>query len=140
MRQRIFTLHIAVFCLVCIFACSSPEEKKERYYLKAMEYLKQQEPQSAIIELRNAIQLDPQFADARYQLGLLYLEAGEPQKAFQELIRAADLDPDNLDANLKAAEFYLISRKREKSRELVEKILVKEPTYTEGLACLPILN
>jgi Tfp pilus assembly protein PilF len=106
-----FSHLLVMFLCLFLVACSSPEEKKERHYLKALEYIKQEDPKAAMIELRNAIQIDAKYADARYQLGLLYLEENEPQKAFSELIRAADLDHDNLDANLKAAELYLITRK-----------------------------
>ena len=136
---RLSLLLIFFFCTV-ITACSTPEEKKERHYLKALEYIKQEKPKAAILELRNAIQIDEKYADARYKLGILYLEGNEPRKAFQELIRAANLDHNNLDANIKAAELYLVSRDKEKSRELVERILEKQPDYHPGLALLANLE
>lgn len=135
---------ISIFPLIflCLFltACSSPEEKKERHYLKAMEYLKQEKPKAAILELRNAVQIDAKYADARYQLGLLYLKENDPRMAFQELVRAANLDHNNLDANLKAAELYLITRKNEESRKLVERVLEKDPNHLDGLALLANLE
>ena len=140
MRKLIIMLCISIFCVIILASCSSPEEKKERYYLKAMEYIKQNDQKSAIIELRNAIQLDAAYADARYQLGLLYLDKREPHNAFRELLRAADLDHANLDANLKAAEYYLINRKSEECRKLVERILENHPNYVDGLALLANLE
>ena len=138
--KKLLTL-LFIFVLCFVFqGCSTPEEKKERHYLKALEYIKQEKPKAAILELRNAIQIDEKYADARYQLGILYLEENEPRKAFQELIRAANLDHSNLDANLKAAELYLISRDKEKSRELVERILQNQPDYHPGLALLANLE
>ena len=140
MKKRIILFCAAVFCVSMLASCSSPEEKKERHYLKAMEYIKQDDPKAAIIELRNAIQLDAAYANARYQLGLLYLDEGEPQNAFRELLRAADLDHTNLDANLKAAEYYLITRKKDECRKLVERILEQDPNYVDGLALLANLE
>ncbi|PIE64713.1 MAG: hypothetical protein CSA26_06640 [Desulfobacterales bacterium] len=134
---------VRLFIVVFFFtltACSSPEEKKEQHYLKAMEYIEKEDIQAAIIELKNAIQVDAKYADARYQLGLLYLKEKNGKAAFNELIRAADLDHENLDANLKAAELYLITRKKEESRKLVERILIKDPHHQEALALLANLE
>ena len=140
MRNQTFSVLFILLCSSLLFSCGTPEDKKEKYYLKAVEYITQENPQAAIVELRNAIQLDAKFADARYQLGLLYLEQGDPRNALEELSRAANLDHDNLDANLKAAELYLISRQKEESRKYVERILNKDPNYSDGLILLANLE
>ncbi len=136
--MRIYIILALCFCL--LVSCSSPDEKKERHYLKAMEYVKQDKARAAILELRNAIQIDAAYANARYQLGLLYLDEGNPQNAFRELLRAADLDHTNLDANLKAAEYYLITRQKDECRKVVERILQNDPGYVDGLALLANLE
>ncbi len=137
--KSIIVIPVVFLCLL-LTGCSSPDEKKERHYLKALEYIKQEQPKAAILELRNAIQIDEKYADARYQLGLLYLEENDARNAFQELVRAANLDHNNLDANLKAAELYLITRKNDESRKLVERILEKAPNHQDGLALLANLE
>jgi tetratricopeptide (TPR) repeat protein len=134
------TLLLFLFCVGLIPACSSKEEKKEVYYQNALNYIKENKRDAAILELRSAIQIDAKYGDARYQLGLLYLEGGESQKAFAELLRAADLSPDNLDANLKVAQFYLLSRKQDESRKRIDHILVKDPNYHEALVLLANLE
>jgi len=101
-----FPLRFFVFVLIFLMvtACSSdPEKKKTDHYSKAMVYVQNHDDKAAIIELRNAIQIDPKYADARYQLGLLYLKMGDGKKAFKELQRAGSLDPGNTDARLKTA-------------------------------------
>lgn len=130
-----------IFILVVSFSgCSSPEKKKEQHYMKAMEYIKKDETSAAVLELRNAIQIDPKYAEARYQLGLLYLKQNDPRNAFAELQRTASLDPANLDAGVKVAEFLLISNKKEESRKYVEQVLQKDPTYPDALALLANLE
>ena len=104
---------LLILCASLFSACSSaPEKDKQTYYNNAMEYIKQDNKEAAILELRSAIQLDAKYGEARYQLGLLYLKEGEPKKAFDELVRAADLLPDNLDANLKVAFFLFLIRQK----------------------------
>ena len=109
--SRVVAFVVIVFFCFNFSACSDSSQKKEKHYSRALEYIKIEDEKAAVIELKNAIQLDAKFADARYQLGLLYLKAGNPKAAFGELQRAASLDPNNLDAGVKVAEFYLLSRK-----------------------------
>jgi tetratricopeptide (TPR) repeat protein len=135
-----FAAWILVIFFFTLSACSDPEQKKEKHYLRALEYVKIDDDKAAILELRNAIQLDAKFADARYQLGLLYLKAGDPKAAFGELQRAASLDPKNLDAGVKVAEFYLLSRKKEDSRKFVEQVLQQDANYLDALALLANLE
>jgi tetratricopeptide (TPR) repeat protein len=139
-NQRIVKLLLFFFCICLVPACSSKEEKKQVYYQNALNYIKEKKRDAAIIELRNAIQIDAKYGEARYQLGLLYLEAGDGQKAFGELVRAADLNPDNLDANLKVAQFYLLSQKKDESRKRVDHILAKDPNHRDALTLLANLE
>ena len=123
-----------VLTLIILSSCSTPEEKKEKHYLRALEYVKISDEKAAILELRNAIQIDAKYADARYQLGLLLLKAGDAQGAFSELQRAFSLDPNNADAGVKVAEFYLLSQSKEESRTYVQQVLQADPDYPDALA------
>ncbi len=138
MRHKIPTCLLLFLIQVFIFtSCSpNPEQTKESYYNKALEYIENDDNASAIIELRNAIQEDAKYADARYQLGLIYLEQGDPAAAFGQLQRAANLNHQNVDANLKVAEFYMLSKKNEETRKHLTRVLDKEPQNIDGLALL----
>lgn len=139
-NKRMVKLLLLFICLSLVPACSSKEEKKQVYYKNALNYIKQDKLEAAILELRSAIQLDAKYGEARYQLGLLYLKEGDPKKAFGELVRAADLNPDNLDANLKVAQLYLLSRKKDESRKRIDHILAKDPSYRDALVLLANLE
>ncbi|MFH0781455.1 MAG: tetratricopeptide repeat protein [Pseudomonadota bacterium] len=137
---RLFNTLLLGILFCTLPACLSDNKKKENHYLKALEYSKVADDKAAIIELKNAIQLDAKFADARYQLGLLYLKGGDPRAAFAELQRAASLDPKNLDAVIKVAEFHLLSRNKEECRKFTEQALSIDPEYVDGLALLANLE
>lgn len=140
MSEKTAKLLLSGLCLLLVVSCSAPEKDKQVYFEKAMEFIKQEKQEAAVLELRSAIQIDAKFAEARYQLGLLYLQEGETKKAFAELVRAGDLNPDNLDANLKVAHFYLLSRKKEEARKRIELILAKDPNYRDALVLLAHLE
>ncbi|MDC4226011.1 MAG: tetratricopeptide repeat protein [Candidatus Manganitrophus sp.] len=66
----------------------------------------------AIIEFKNVLQLDPNYVDAKYQLGLAYLKLGGPanlSNAFKLLSEAVEKKPDLVDAQIKLAGLYLAS-------------------------------
>ncbi len=129
-----------IFFSFNIAGCSDSSQKREKHYARALEYVKNDDEKAAILELRNAIQVDPMFADARYQLGLLYLKTGNPKAAFGELQRTVSLDPENLDAGVKVAEFHLLSKQIDESRKYVDQVLTVDPNYPDGLALLANLE
>ncbi|MFV0438597.1 MAG: tetratricopeptide repeat protein [Desulfopila sp.] len=110
------------------------------YYDKALDYIKQNDPNSAVIELKNAIQIDPKFADARYQLALIQLKDGKMREAFGQLKRVADLDPANTDAGVKVGEFYLMGQNSEECRKYTQQVLAHDPQNPDGLALLANLE
>lgn len=138
--RRLITSAVLILSCIVLPACQDSEEKKIKHYKRALEYIKIDDQKAAIIELRNAIQLDAKFADARYQLGLIFLDTGDPRAAFGELQRTVSLDPKNLDAGVKVAEFYLLSRDQEQSRQYVEQVLATDPNYQDALALLANLE
>lgn len=140
MSSRSLTATVLIFLLLFLSACNDAEEKKIKHYKRALEYIKLEDRSSAAIELKNAIQIDPKYSDARYQLGLIYLEDGDPRGAFGELQRTVTLDPTNLDAGVKVAEFFLLSRDHDQCRKYVEQVLAQDPEYRDGLALLANLE
>jgi Tfp pilus assembly protein PilF len=133
-------LLLPIFLLLLLAGCKDADEKKEIHFQKALVYLNDNQEREAIIELRNAIQIDPRFADARYQLGLVYLKTGEVRQAFEELQRAASLDPANLDAKIKTAEFLLLNQNKADARQHIEEVLQQSPDNKDALAMLANLE
>ena len=65
-------------------AATSPSQE---YLANAQQRLQQGDVRAAIIQLRNAVQADPENLDARLALGQLYLRIGEADSAEKELRR-----------------------------------------------------
>ncbi len=125
---------MALFFLLS--GCADDAEKKTRHYQKGMEYVAANDEKAAIIEFRNAVQIDPKYAEARYQLGLAYLKTNQAGEAFKELERAASLDLANIDAQIKTAELYFLGKKLKESREKVNAILAANKEFADAYALL----
>ncbi len=138
--SRLSLLFALLFILISLVGCSNPEKDKEAHYQKALEYINKSDNKAAIIELRNAVDIDGKLAKAHYQLALLYLKEENPEKAFKSFHRTASLNPDNYDAGIKLAEFYLISHKKDESRKYTELVLSRKPDHYDGLVLLANLE
>ncbi|MDY6825386.1 MAG: tetratricopeptide repeat protein [Thermodesulfobacteriota bacterium] len=132
------TTHFLLFGLILLMTagCADKQEKFSEHYQKGLNYTKSNEPNSAVIEFRNAVSLAPKHADARYQLGLAYLKIKEPGKALQELERAATLDPENTDAQIKTAELYFLGQKLKESRHAIDRMLAVHPDNPDAHSLL----
>ena len=87
----------------------------------------------ARLELRNAIQIDPKYADAHYLLGQVEFKKGNYQQAFGSFKKAVELAPGNLDAQAKFGKLFLMTGDKVKAQERADLVLKADAKNTEGL-------
>src|SRR5215831_10122873 len=83
-------------------ACFNPEVAKQKYLESGNRYLEQKKYADAIVQYRNAINLDGKFAAAHRKLAEAYDASGDAGNAYREYARTADLVPDDVDSMIKA--------------------------------------
>lgn len=81
-----------------LLAACADNRTPDEHLARAEDYLAEGERASAIIELKNALQKNPDLAAARLKLGTLLAEGGDPAAAEKELRRALTLGSDPLEA------------------------------------------
>ncbi len=79
---------VAARCLA-LAACSG--EKPEAMLASARDYMAKNDLKSAVIQVKNALQENPDLAEARYLLGLALLRGGDAVGAETELRKAMAL-------------------------------------------------
>lgn len=79
---------ILVLALGLLIGCA--EKTSEEHIQAAQEHIAQDNMDAAVLELKNAIQIDPNSAQARFDLGSLYLQQQQFESAEKELNRALD--------------------------------------------------
>lgn len=115
--------------LLTLAACAQdPATKKQRYLDRGVQYLAQGKHNEAIIELKNALQIDPRFVPALHALGLARLLAESRREAeavthLQALLRS---QPRHVPAALLLAS--LLAR----AQQLDQAITVLEPIVQGG--------
>ncbi len=97
LRRTIF----AAAVLALLVACASPEEKAAAYVAKAQKLYDAGEYEPAGLEARNAAQVEPKNAKARYLMALIAEQKADYKGMFGHLMVAVDADPANTEARLK---------------------------------------
>ncbi len=89
---RLRPLAAALAATALLAACGGPSEAE--LLASARTYIEQRDHNAAIIQLKAALQANPQQAEARYLLGKALLDTGKPAEAIVELRKAAELKWD----------------------------------------------
>ncbi len=126
-------LVLLVFVTVAAAGCSrDPDVAKQEHFQRGEQYFSDGKYREAIIEYRNAVQLDARFGPARYKLAEAYVHVGDAQGAFREYVRAADL-MDDAEVQLKAGNLLLLGGRYEDARARAEAVLAREPANALAL-------
>src|SRR5580704_18657716 len=109
MRNR-YLVSMVMALLIGIAGCSkNPDAAKKKYLESGMKYMEQQKYDSAIIQFRKAIQIDPKYAEAHYELAEADLKLTHNQDAFREMSQVVELDPNHYKARVALGGMYLAS-------------------------------
>jgi len=119
--------------ITLVAACSGPEEKKQKFFNKGKSLYEKGDFVKAGLEFRNAIQIDPKFADAHYMLGMVELKKKNPRKAFGALSKAVELKPNLQEAQVQLGNIYMMARQPEKALEKAETVLKLSNTNEDAL-------
>jgi len=110
MRNRYVVSVVLAVLTVALAGCSrNPEVAKKKYLESGMKYMDQQKYDAAAIQFKKAIQIDPKFAEAHYQLALADLKLNKNQEAFKEMSQVVELDPNHMKARVSVGGMYLAS-------------------------------
>ena len=102
------SLKVCVLIALALGACTQdPNVKKQQYLERGLAYHKEGKYNEAILQLKNALQIDPKFARALHAIGRAYRAKSWSVDAMRELQRAVELEPDNLEARTDLAQAYL---------------------------------
>ncbi len=128
-RSAMLRVFLIGFLIASVFTgCSrDPNVRKQKYLESGNRYRDQGKFREAAIQYSNAIQLDPRFAEAHYQLGETYLKLQDYNHAFNELSRTVDLAPDTYPAHVDLANLLIASRDLKQAQIHLDILQAKQP-------------
>lgn len=114
--------------------CGSKEEKRAKFYGKGAALFEKGDYVKAKLELKNALQIDPEYANPYHMLARIEVREGNFPKAFALYSKAVALDPELLDAQVELGGMLLNGRHTEKAMEKAEFVLSREPEHEGALS------
>jgi len=125
-RCLIFTLTLATLLLS---SCSrDPNARKQKYFQSGQHYFEKGKYREAAIEFVNAINIDPNYADAHHQLAESYLKLQKADGALQELGRTVQLQPDNYRTRIELANLLIVGHDLQQAQEQTDFLLKAQPS------------
>jgi tetratricopeptide (TPR) repeat protein len=132
---RLFTLGTVILALGVAAGCGGAHARLAAHMEKGRQYLTAQNYEKARIEFRNALQIDPRYAPAYYETGVVEERLGRQLQAAQAYQNAVDQAPqhDYLDATVALAKLLALYGSPERAQELVKTAWQKHPDDPELL-------
>jgi putative PEP-CTERM system TPR-repeat lipoprotein len=114
-------LVVPLLLVFCLFGCE--RKTKEQLLEKGIELRKAANPTGAVVLFKNALEKDPNYLEARLQLGLAYLDGGNFSQAEKELAKVLLQNPQNGEVLLHLANVHLHDKAPDQALEYVDRFL-----------------
>jgi tetratricopeptide (TPR) repeat protein len=130
MNRKSIALALVVACAV-LQGCGGADVRRARALELGHQYLAEQNYTKARIEFSNALQIEPNDADARYYVAFVAEKLGDLRVAAQGYQGALNVEATHPLALAALARLYVFSGLPEQGLELVDKGLAAHPDHVE---------
>jgi len=132
-KHILAALFVSVALLSILTGCSrDPKVRREKFLTGGERSFEKGDYQTASIQFRRAIQIDPRFAEAHYRLALTDLRLRQWQDAYRSLQKSLETDPNYVPARLELASLEFAARQTARARQDIELALAKEPSNLQA--------
>ncbi|MCD6292857.1 MAG: tetratricopeptide repeat protein, partial [Deltaproteobacteria bacterium] len=131
---RLMKISLVLGLVFLLFACSGggPKEKRAKFYNKGVALYEQGDYVKATLELKNALQVDPKFAQGYYLLGMCSFRQSEFKKAYGAFNKALELDDGLNSARVMVGRLLLMGGETDKALAAADKILAVDAANPEA--------
>jgi tetratricopeptide (TPR) repeat protein len=129
--KKLTVLATLLLMFLSSLACNrNPQKQAEAELAKARESVRTGKLSEAMVELRRAIQLNPNLAAAHLEFAKLHLERNDFQNERFEIVNVLKLEPKNYEARYLLAELELKAGTFADARADVEQLRAENPNDT----------
>ena len=126
-------LGLGVWVILGLAACTSMEGKRNKFLAQGKELYQKGDYIRARLQLVNALQIDPKFAEGYLWLGKTQLKLNNFQGAYGALSKAVELQPEQMEAQVLLGQILLMAHKPDEAQAKADLVLQKEPENPEAL-------
>src|SRR3989344_9253087 len=134
MKQKSLIVKTIVLLLavLLISGCGGAESRKAKYLTKGKAYIEEKNYDKAKIEIKNALQIDPKFAEGYYIMGTVEEARQNWQAAFGNYSKVLELDPEHIGAKGKLGRLHLMAGNVDEATKMADAILATDPKHFGG--------
>jgi tetratricopeptide (TPR) repeat protein len=118
---------VAMLSLLALSGCGGAQSRYARSMERGAQFLQAGDFDKARVEFRNATQISPKSAEARYQVGVVAQRRADFREALVSYKTAIDLQPDYPDAQAAMARIYLLAGSPDRALEIIAPAIAKHP-------------
>ena len=126
-RKYFWIAELCVAFCAALLTVGCQGEDPQHYLAEGKLLLEQGDYESARVQFRNALQLDPKIADAYYYLALVDEHRQDWGGMFSKLQETLALDPNHLKTQIRLAQLYLSARQFKEASEYIHSALQISP-------------
>lgn len=134
--SRSFIIAGLVVLMFTLSGCGG--KSRDELYTEGVKLLKEGNPGGAIVLLKNALEKDQNYQDARFQLAMAYKAVGKYEQAEKEFLKIRKQNPSRADIALELAKLYNALEKPDQAIEQVETFLRSSPDSADALESLGV--
>jgi predicted Zn-dependent protease len=131
---RIPLIGILGLLVLMTASCGGAEGRKARHLERGQSYLASGNFEKARVEFRNALQIAPNDAEARFENGVADEKLRNITEAAQFYQGTIDVSPDHVRARTNLARLYLLGGEPKRAADLINPTAEKHPDDAEVLA------
>ncbi|MBI2257159.1 MAG: tetratricopeptide repeat protein [Proteobacteria bacterium] len=118
--------------LLLAAACGSPQEREAKHIESGKALYDSGDLVKAILEFRNALQINPRGVEARYYVGLILERQGNLPAALSAFQEVSLQNPTHRDAQRKLGQYALMGADPEKAMLHADKLISLDPNSADG--------
>lgn len=132
MRRLCLPCFAACLSLVLLPGCESDEERLGSHIERGNAYMEDGAYHEAVIEFKNALQLDPNDAKTHFDLSQAFLKAGDVKEGFWELRETVRLDTSNHEAMVQFAGLSILAGELEEALQRADEVIAQDATNVQA--------
>lgn len=119
---------------IALAGCDSPEERVQKHFERGVELAAANDSDRAMVELRNALKINPSHAPARFEIARLFESRGEMQAAADNYRAAAEFDPNHVEARIRLAQILSLGGAPDLALDWIRQATALAPQNAEALS------
>src|SRR5512139_745281 len=124
---------VLLILIACLLVMGCKAKTKEELFTEGMNMMNANNPSGAIVYLKNALEKDQNYFDARYQLARAYAATGKYEQAEKEFQKVLRQNPSSKDIPLELAKVYVLNNNPDKAIEIVQDYMKSYPDDPQAL-------